>query len=46
MKAFLEAVRTGSPTPIPEEESILSTALTLAAARSIREARPIRRGEW
>jgi predicted dehydrogenase len=46
MKAFLEAVRTGSPTPIPEDESILSTALTLAAARSIREARPIRREEW
>ncbi|HTM00870.1 MAG TPA: bi-domain-containing oxidoreductase [Candidatus Omnitrophota bacterium] len=46
VKAFLEAVRTGAPTPIPEEESILSTALTLAAARSIREARPIRREEW
>jgi predicted dehydrogenase/threonine dehydrogenase-like Zn-dependent dehydrogenase len=39
--AFLEAVRTGAPTPISEEESILSTALTFAAARSIREARPI-----
>ncbi|HYJ33454.1 MAG TPA: bi-domain-containing oxidoreductase [Candidatus Binatia bacterium] len=46
VRAFLEAVRTGAPTPIPEEESILSTALTLAAARSIREARPIRREEW
>ncbi|HEU5310505.1 MAG TPA: Gfo/Idh/MocA family oxidoreductase, partial [Candidatus Eisenbacteria bacterium] len=44
--AFLEAVRTGSPTPIPEEESLRSTALTLAAARSLREARPIRQAEW
>jgi predicted dehydrogenase len=46
VRAFLEAVRTGAPTPIPEEESLLSTALTLAAARSIREGRPIRHGEW
>ncbi len=45
VKAFLDAVRTGAPTPIPEEESILSTALTLAAARSIREARPLTREE-
>ncbi|HEV8129357.1 MAG TPA: Gfo/Idh/MocA family oxidoreductase, partial [Candidatus Eisenbacteria bacterium] len=44
--AFLDAVRTGARTPIPEEESILSTALTLAAARSIREARPLERKEW
>ena len=41
VRAFLEAVRTGAPTPIPEEESIRSTALTLAAARSMREGRPI-----
>jgi predicted dehydrogenase/threonine dehydrogenase-like Zn-dependent dehydrogenase len=37
VRAFLEAVRTGGPTPIPEEESLRSTWLTLAAARSIRE---------
>lgn len=37
VRAFLEAVRAGGPTPIPEEESLRSTALTLAAARSIRE---------
>lgn len=41
VRAFLEAVRTGAPTPIPEEESLRSTALTLAAARSMREGRPI-----
>jgi predicted dehydrogenase len=46
IRAFLDAIRTGSPTPIPEEESLRSTALTLAAARSIREGRPLRRGEW
>ncbi|HYR52577.1 MAG TPA: hypothetical protein VET83_08175, partial [Candidatus Dormibacteraeota bacterium] len=46
VKAFLGAVITGSKTPIPEEESILSTALTLAAARSIREARAITADEW
>jgi predicted dehydrogenase/threonine dehydrogenase-like Zn-dependent dehydrogenase len=46
VRAFLEAVRTGAPTPIPEEESLLSTAMTLAAARSIRERRPLRREEW
>jgi predicted dehydrogenase/threonine dehydrogenase-like Zn-dependent dehydrogenase len=46
VKAFLHAVRTGATTPIPEEESILSMALTLAAARSIREARPLQREEW
>ncbi len=40
--AFLEAVRDGGPTPIPERESLRSTALTLAAARAIREARVIR----
>jgi predicted dehydrogenase len=44
--AFLEAVRTGGPTPIPEFESIESTALTLAAARSMREGRPLRREDW
>jgi predicted dehydrogenase/threonine dehydrogenase-like Zn-dependent dehydrogenase len=43
---FLEAVRSGGPTPIPEQQSIESTALTLAAARSIREARPLRRDDW
>jgi len=43
---FLEAVREGKPTPIPEEESIRSTALTFAAARSIREGRTIHRGGW
>jgi len=46
VRAFLEAVRSGAQTPIPEEESIRSTALTLAAARSIREGRPIRNEEW
>jgi predicted dehydrogenase/threonine dehydrogenase-like Zn-dependent dehydrogenase len=46
VRAFLDAVRTGARTPIPEEESFLSTALTLAAARSIREARPLERKEW
>lgn len=44
--AFLEAVRTGGPTPIPEEETITSTALTLAAARSAKERRAIPRREW
>jgi predicted dehydrogenase len=46
VRAFLEAVRTGAPTPIPEEESLRSTALTLAAAMSLREGRAIRYGEW
>ena len=46
IRAFLEAARTGGPTPIPEEESIRTTALTLAAARSIRDGRPLRLGEW
>jgi predicted dehydrogenase len=46
VRAFLDAVRTGARTPIPEEESFLSTALTLAAARSIRETRPLERKEW
>jgi predicted dehydrogenase/threonine dehydrogenase-like Zn-dependent dehydrogenase len=46
VRAFLEAVRTGGPTPIPEAESLTSTAMTLAAARSIRERRPIPREEW
>jgi predicted dehydrogenase/threonine dehydrogenase-like Zn-dependent dehydrogenase len=44
--AFLEAVRTGASTPIPEEESLASTAMTLAAARSLRENRPLPREEW
>jgi predicted dehydrogenase len=44
--AFLDAVRTGGPTPIPEEESLRSTELTLAAARSAREGRPLRLAEW
>ena len=39
VKAFLDAVRTGAPTPISEDESISSMALTFAAQRSIREAR-------
>jgi predicted dehydrogenase/threonine dehydrogenase-like Zn-dependent dehydrogenase len=46
VRAFLESVRTGAPTPIPEEESLVSTAMTLAAARSIRERRPLARREW
>ena len=46
VSAFLDAVTTGAKTPIPEEESILSTALTLAAARSMREARRIAADEW
>jgi predicted dehydrogenase len=46
VRAFLEAVRAGTATPIPEEESIVSTALTLAAARSAREGRPLRREDW
>ena len=41
VRAFLEAIRTGAPTPIPEEESLRSTALTLAAIRSLREGRPV-----
>jgi predicted dehydrogenase/threonine dehydrogenase-like Zn-dependent dehydrogenase len=44
--AFLDAVRRGTATPIPEEESIRSMALTLAAARSLREGRPLRQDEW
>jgi predicted dehydrogenase/threonine dehydrogenase-like Zn-dependent dehydrogenase len=44
--AFLDAVRAGAPTPIPEEESLTSTAMTLAAARSLRENRSLRREEW
>ena len=39
VRAFLEAVRGGARTPIPEEESLRSTALTLAAAMSLREGR-------
>jgi polar amino acid transport system substrate-binding protein len=46
VRAFLEAVREGRPTPIPEEESLLTTALTLAAARSVREGRGIHHDEW
>jgi len=44
--AFLGAVKTGAPTPIAEEESIATTALTIAAARSMREARPLPREEF
>ena len=43
---FLEAVRTGAPTPIPEAQSVLSTALTLAAARSLREGRALGADAW
>ena len=43
---FLEAGRRGGPTPIPETETIESTAMTLAAVRSIREGRPLRRDDW
>src|SRR6185503_6164155 len=46
VRAFLEAVRTGGSTPIPEEESLRSTALTLAAVMSLRAGRAIRRDEW
>jgi predicted dehydrogenase len=46
VRAFLEAVRTGARTPIPEEESLRSTALTLAAAMSLREGRAIGHNEW
>ncbi|HET9941368.1 MAG TPA: bi-domain-containing oxidoreductase [Candidatus Eisenbacteria bacterium] len=46
VRAFLEAVVSGAPTPIPEEESLRSTALTLAAAMSLREGRAIHRDEW
>jgi len=41
VRAFLEAVRTGAPTPIPEEESLRTSSLTFAAARSMREGRPV-----
>ena len=46
VRAFLEAVGSGAPTPIPEEESLRSTALTLAAAMSLRAGRAIHRDEW
>jgi predicted dehydrogenase len=46
IRAFLEAVRSGGPTPIPEEESLTTTALTLAAARSLRENRALGRETW
>ena len=46
VRAFLEAVRTGGSTPIPEEESLRSTAMTLAAAMSLREGRAIHSDEW
>jgi polar amino acid transport system substrate-binding protein len=46
VRAFLEAVGSGAPTPIPEEESLRSTALTLAAAMSLREGRAIHPDEW
>jgi predicted dehydrogenase len=46
VRAFFEAVHSGGPTPIPEEESILSSALTLVATRSAREGRRLRREDW
>jgi polar amino acid transport system substrate-binding protein len=46
VRAFLEAVRTGSATPIPEEESLTTTRMTLAAARSLQEGRALRKEEW
>ena len=46
VRAFLDAVRTGARTPIPEEESLTSTAMTLAAARSLRENRSLSREDW
>jgi len=45
VRAFLEAVRAGARTPIPEEESLRSTAMTLAAAMSLREGRAMDHGE-
>ena len=46
VRAFLDAVRSGGPTPIPEEESLRSTAMTLGAAMSLREGRAIDHDEW
>jgi len=41
VREFLEAVRSGAPTPIREEESIETMRLTFAALRSLREGRPV-----
>jgi predicted dehydrogenase len=46
VRAFLEAVRAGAVTPIPEEESLRSSALTLAAVRALTEMRVIPFDGW
>lgn len=41
LQAFIEAVRTGGPTPIPWESQIDTTLTTFAALRSAAEGRPV-----
>ena len=41
VQAFIEAVRTGGPTPIPWESQIDTTLTTFAALRSAAEGRPV-----
>ncbi len=45
MRAFLDAVRGGGPSPVPIEAGRMPVVLAMAAARSMKERRPVRIGE-
>jgi myo-inositol 2-dehydrogenase/D-chiro-inositol 1-dehydrogenase len=42
LAAFVEAVRTGTPAPVTGEDARAALEIALAAARSVREGRPVR----
>ena len=41
LSAFADAVRTGTPAPVDGEDARAALAIALAAARSVRESRPV-----
>ncbi|MGK5111402.1 MULTISPECIES: Gfo/Idh/MocA family oxidoreductase [unclassified Geodermatophilus] len=45
LAAFVDAVRTGSPAPVTGEDARAALAIALAAAESVRAARPVRLAE-
>jgi myo-inositol 2-dehydrogenase/D-chiro-inositol 1-dehydrogenase len=45
MRAFVDAVRAGAPTPVTGHDGLMAVVIGLAAAKSVRENRPVRLSE-
>jgi myo-inositol 2-dehydrogenase/D-chiro-inositol 1-dehydrogenase len=45
MRAFVDAVREGTPVPVGGQDGLMAVVIGLAAAKSVRENRPVKLSE-